>query len=37
MINRLLAVALLGGGLGAGYWLAQAPAPVAAIADKPAL
>lgn len=36
MINRLLAVALLGG-LGAGYWLAQAPAPVAAIADKPAL
>ena len=38
MINRLLAVALLGGGLGAGYWLAQAPAPVAAMADnKPAL
>ncbi|WP_339499594.1 efflux RND transporter periplasmic adaptor subunit [Pseudomonas canadensis] len=37
MINRLLAVALLGGGLGAGYWLAQAPAPVAAMADKSAL
>ncbi|NWD79357.1 efflux RND transporter periplasmic adaptor subunit [Pseudomonas reactans] len=37
MINRFLAVALLGGGLGAGYWLAQAPAPVAAMADKPAL
>ncbi|WP_323990247.1 efflux RND transporter periplasmic adaptor subunit [Pseudomonas canadensis] len=37
MINRLLAVALLGGGLGAGYWLAQTPTPVAATADKPAL
>ncbi len=37
MINRFLAVALLCGGLGAGYWLAQAPAPVAAMADKSAL
>ncbi|MGY2377586.1 efflux RND transporter periplasmic adaptor subunit [Pseudomonas sp. SDO524_S393] len=37
MINRILALALLGAGMGAGYWLAQTPAPVAAVAEKPAL
>ncbi|MBC3246751.1 efflux RND transporter periplasmic adaptor subunit [Pseudomonas lurida] len=39
MINRSLAVVLLGAGLGAGYWLGQAPVSVSvpATAEKPAL
>lgn len=37
MINRLLAVVLLGAGAGAGYWLAHTPVNVAATAEKPAL